>query len=111
MSNYIKNGGKYDTIIPMRPDLFPALRAVLIIALLTLPLLLVILQRLDDIREIRQRLKAGERIFNFIGTIGHNIASADKSGEAVCSRCGSGNPRGQAYCGACGNKLGPKESA
>ena len=95
----------------MRSELSPALRTVFVIILMTLPLLLVILQRLDDVKEIRRRLKAGEKIFNFKGMTSQNVTSTDKCGEISCERCGAPNPRGQAFCGACGNKLGLKENA
>ena len=110
MSNYIKNAGaKYDTINAMKPDLSPAARTLFIAALMVLPLMLVILQRLDDIKEIRRRQKDGEKMLNFRGMFNANSHQTGPADTAACGRCGAQNPRGQAFCGACGNKLDPPE--
>ena len=86
MSNYIKNAGvKYDTINAMKPDLSPAARVLFIAALMVLPLMLVILQRLDNIKEIRRRQKDGEKILNFREMFNANPPS-DRTGRYGCLR-------------------------
>jgi len=89
---------KCDKIKGMRLDLSPALRTLLIILLVATPLAVVILQRLDNIREIMRRRQTGEP------RPGGGLPPAKIPGQ-VCPNCRTLNPAGQAYCGACGTRL------
>ena len=99
----------YDTILSMESNLSPAARALIAAALVFIPILLVILQRWEDIREILRRRKAGEKLGNLKEFLNPISTHAGQGARLTidCLNCGAENPRGQAFCGACGKRLEP----
>ncbi len=98
---------KCDKIKGMRSDLSPALRTLLIILLIATPLAVVILQRLDNIREIMRKRKEGSPSLNLDALFSRpndQQPQAKIPGQS-CPNCRALNPAGQAYCGACGTRL------
>jgi len=93
----------------METDLSPAARALIAAALVLIPILLVILQRLEDIREILRRRKTGGKLGSFREFLNPASAHAGQGSNWIiyCPSCGAENPRGQAFCGACGKRLDP----
>ncbi len=93
----------------MDSSVSPALRVFVIIMLIITPLAVVILQRLDGIREIMRRRKEGTLTFNF-GWLFNNPPdppAGPNPPSQVCPNCKALNPGGQAFCGSCGTRLAP----
>jgi ribosomal protein L40E len=96
----------------MKENISPFMRFLMIVVIIATPLAVVVLQRLDAIREIIRIHKNGEPIFNFRDIFESERRVQDEPVQIVyCLHCGAANPRGQAYCGSCGNRLNasPKE--
>ncbi len=96
-----------DKIVFMDSNISPALRIFVIIMLIITPLAVVILQRLDGIREIMRRRKEGTLTFNF-GWLFNNPPDppvGPGSPSQVCPNCKALNAGGQAFCGSCGTHL------
>ena len=93
----------------MDTSISPVMRIVTIIFLILTPLAVVILQRLEDIREINKKRKNGELDLSLEGFFPRNEKSKQpKPGEAVCPQCHAGNPADHQFCGYCGALLNPE---
>jgi methionyl-tRNA synthetase len=93
----------------METNLSPAARALIAAALVLIPILLVILQRLEDIREILRRRKDEGKWASFKEFLNPAPAHTGQGASLMvhCPSCGAENPRGQAFCGVCGKRLDP----
>jgi len=85
----------------MDPTIHPLVRVLLAIALITTPILIVILQRLDAICDIVQRIK--NKDFSF--TTPSFLAAPKISAENTCPKCGASIPSGNRFCGKCGAQV------
>lgn len=90
----------------MDNEISPVMRVFAIAVLVLTPLALVILQRLEALREIRRKRRNGELDLSF-----NNLFTRDeKTGalrpaEATCPKCQKSNPADHQFCGYCGALL------
>ena len=93
----------------MVEDINPITRFFVIAAMIITPILVVILQRLSDIREIIQRYKDGDGSFNpksLFFTNNFNEAPRQMR-SSICPKCYKINPPDHQYCGYCGAEIKP----
>jgi len=83
-------------------ELHPLLRALAIALLITVPILLVALQRLPEIRELSKRPKneaQESRDFRWPFKYGR------EKNVSICPKCYRQNPPENKFCGFCGSKI------
>jgi ribosomal protein L40E len=95
----------------MAEDINPITRFFVIAAMLITPILVVILQRLPDIREIIQRYKDGDTSFDlkslFITNNFNEASHQSQKRSSICPKCYKINPPDHQYCGYCGAEIKP----
>ena len=93
--------------MPMSAEMNPIVRYLVIAFILIVPVLVVILQRLPELKELIQQIKNGESPF----TSGLPFSQDGKRDIKVCPKCFSVDPPENQFCGRCGAALindGPK---
>ena len=95
----------------MAEDINPITRFFVIAAMIITPILVVILQRLSDIREIIQRYKNGDGSFDPKSLFfSNNFNEApQKMRVSICPKCYKINPPDHQYCGYCGAEIKPMQ--
>ncbi len=84
----------------------PVMRGIAIAVLILTPLGLVILQRLDAIREIRHKRQKGELDLSPQGLFTHSEGSSpSNTAPGICPQCNKLNPADHQFCGYCGASL------
>ncbi len=82
------------------------MRGIAIAVLVLTPLVLVVLQRLEALREIRRKRQNGELDFSIQGLFSQNgKTGAPRTAETTCPQCHKGNPSDHQFCGYCGALL------
>jgi hypothetical protein len=93
----------------MDTNISPVMRIIAIAVLVLTPLVVVIFQRLEDIREINRKRQNGELDLSpgsfFPAGSRPNLG---KPVEIICPQCHSSNPADHQYCGHCGAQLTPE---
>ncbi|MDK2980687.1 MAG: hypothetical protein PWQ55_1034 [Chloroflexota bacterium] len=93
----------------MDTEMSPLMRGIAIAVLVLTPLILVVLQRLEAIREIQRKRKDGELDLSFQGLFAQDKkADPDPSAQTICPQCHQPNPVDHQFCGYCGAKLSGK---
>ncbi len=83
-------------------DLHPLVRALVIAVLIATPILLVILRRLPEIREILKHPGSEEREIRDAAWPFNISGGKDVS---ICPKCYRQNPPDNKFCGYCGSEL------
>ena len=83
-------------------ELHPVVRALVVAALIAVPILLVILPRLGEIREILKRPR-GETASKL--DVQWPFANGAHKDVLICPKCFRQNPPGNRYCGYCGCEI------
>ncbi|MDP2966499.1 MAG: zinc ribbon domain-containing protein [Pelolinea sp.] len=83
-------------------ELHPLVRALIIAMLISVPILLVILRRLPDIREILRHPNRGEGVTRD-ARWPFNIGSGKD--VSICPKCFRQNPPDYKFCGFCGSEM------
>jgi ribosomal protein L40E len=86
----------------MDPDINPVMRVIGIILVCTIPIAVVILQRLDAVKLIIRDIKEGKFSLSF-----DDLLSPNNANISICPKCHSANPPNHKFCGYCGAPLPP----
>jgi uncharacterized paraquat-inducible protein A len=94
----------------MDNEISPVMRVIAIAVLVLTPVALVILQRLEALREIKRKRQNGELDLSFDGLFSRDgKANTPQPAEAVCPQCHKSNPADHQFCGYCGALLTTKK--
>jgi hypothetical protein len=90
----------------MDTEISPVMRGITIAVLVLTPLVLVVLQRLEALREIKRKRQNGELDFSIQGLFPRNEKTGTPNpAETICPHCHKGNPSDHQFCGYCGEAL------
>lgn len=108
MSNYINfahDCASCDKINHMAEDINPIARVFLIAILIITPIAIVILQRIDTVREIIKSIKSGNfsQEYSFGPLFGED--NQDERPPNICPKCYAVNPPDHKFCGYCGAEI------
>ncbi len=87
----------------------PLMRAIAIAVLVLTPLVLVVLQRLEALREIRRKRREGKMDQPLQDPFTREVKTDPfLSTETICPQCHHSNPGDHRFCGYCGAELSDK---
>jgi uncharacterized paraquat-inducible protein A len=90
----------------MDNEISPVMRIIAITVLVLTPVALVILQRLDALREIGRKRQNGKLDLSFDGLFTRDgKTNPPKPAEVNCPQCQASNPADHQFCGYCGALL------
>ena len=93
----------------MDTEISPVMRAIAIAVLVLTPVVLVILQRLEAIREISRKRKNGGLDLSFEGLFPHDKKTGTtQPAKVICPQCHKNNPADHQFCGYCGAAMTPE---